>query len=59
MAYLSQRGGTRKWRIILFPVGIIFAVLSILDLGERKRKQGIIGGKSLTLFVLLLGGLCQ
>jgi hypothetical protein len=46
MAILSQRPGTRYWRVVCYPLGVISAVLAILTLTDYVRKTRVPGGMS-------------
>jgi hypothetical protein len=45
MAILSQRPGTRYWRVTCYPLGVISAVLAILTLTDYVRRTRAPGGK--------------
>jgi hypothetical protein len=45
MAILSQRAGTRYWRVACYPLGVISAILAILTLTDHVRETRVPGGK--------------
>lgn len=47
LAILSQRAGTRYWRVTCYPLGVISAVLAILTLTNHVRKTRVTGGESM------------
>ena len=46
MAILSQVPGTRVWRVCLYPLGVICAVLAILSLKDHTGRTRLPGGKA-------------
>lgn len=46
MAILSQRCGTRYWRVRVYPLGVVSSVLAVLMLKEQTRKTYSAGGES-------------
>jgi hypothetical protein len=46
MALLSQRPGTRVWKVGIYPLGVICAVLAILSLTDHTRRTRLPGGEA-------------